>query len=58
MIIGEHPVHSELMTVSTSARTLYDCPTPWADELYFEDQLTAKQHQKFRQQEARIFNGG
>jgi hypothetical protein len=56
MIIGEHPADSELMTVPTSARVLYDCMTPWADELYFEDRLTEKQHQKFRRQEANILD--
>jgi hypothetical protein len=56
MIIGEHPADSELMTVPTSARVLYDCMTPWADELYFEDRLTEKQHQEFRRQEANILD--
>ena len=57
MIIGEHPNDSELMTASTSARVLYDCMTPWADELYFEGRLTDKQRQKFRRQEAEILDG-
>jgi hypothetical protein len=57
MIIGEHPADSELMTVSTSARVLYDCMTPWADELYFEGRLTDKQRQKFRRKEAEILEG-
>jgi hypothetical protein len=57
LIIGEHPIDSELMTVPTSARVLYDCMTPWADELYFEGMLTEKQHQKFRRQEAEILDG-
>ncbi len=54
MIIGEHPIDSELMTVPTSARKLYDCMTPWADELYFEDSLTEAQHRRFRRQEAEV----
>jgi hypothetical protein len=57
MIIGEHPAESELMTVPTSARVLYHCRTPWADELHFEGRLTDRQHQKFRRQEAEIFEG-
>jgi hypothetical protein len=57
MIIGEHPIDAELMTVPTSARVLYDCMTPWADELYFEGMLTDRQHQQFRRQEARILDG-
>jgi hypothetical protein len=57
LIIGEHPNESELMTAPTSARVLYDCPTPWADELFFEGRLTDKQHQTFRRYEAKIFDG-
>lgn len=57
LIIGEHPADSELMTVPTSARVLYDCMTPWADELYFEERLTEKQHQRFRRHEAEILDG-
>jgi hypothetical protein len=56
MIIGEHPNESELMTAPTSARVLYDCMTPWADELYFEGRLTTKQHQKLRRHEAKILD--
>jgi hypothetical protein len=54
MIIGEHPAISELMTLPTSAMVLYDCMTPFADELYYEERLTEKQRQKFRREEARI----
>jgi hypothetical protein len=57
LVIGEHPYESELMTVSTSARLMYDSPTPWADELYFEGRLTDRQHQKLRRQEAEILEG-
>ena len=56
MIIGEHPNESELMTAPTSARVLYDCMTPWADELYFEGRLTTKQHEKLRRHEAKILD--
>jgi hypothetical protein len=34
---------------------LYDCPTPWADELWFEDRLTERQHVKMRAHEAQLF---
>jgi hypothetical protein len=57
MIIGEHPNDSELMLAPTSARVLYDCMTPWADELYFEERLTEKQHRKLRRHEAKILDG-
>jgi hypothetical protein len=54
LVIGEHPNEAELMTAPTSARVLYDCPTPWADELYFEGRLTVKQREKLRRHEAWI----
>jgi hypothetical protein len=56
MVIGEHPIDSELTGVPTSARVLYDCMTPWADELYFEGMLTEAQHRRFRRQEADVLN--
>jgi hypothetical protein len=56
MIVGEHPNDSELMLAPTSAQVLYDCMTPWADELYFEERLTEKQHRKLRRHEARILD--
>ena len=56
MIIGEHPADSELTFESTSARTLYDCMTPWADELYFEGMLTERQHERLRAREARVMD--
>ena len=56
MVIGEHPIDSELTAVPTSARMLYDCMTPWADELYFEGMLTESQHRRFRRQEADVLN--
>jgi hypothetical protein len=54
MIIGEHPADSELVFERTSARQLYDCMTPWADELYYEGRLTRRQHQRLRAREARV----
>lgn len=56
LVIGEHPNEAELMTAPTSARVLYDCATPWADELYFEGRLTEKQHEKLRRHEAWILD--
>jgi hypothetical protein len=56
MVIGEHPNESELMTAETSARVLYDCVTPWADELYFEGRLTDRQREKMRRHEAWILD--
>lgn len=56
LIIGEHPSESEFMLTPTTATVIYDCMTPWADELYFERRLTEKQHQKMRRHEARILD--
>ena len=55
LIICVHPQDAGVLTVSTSACTLYACPTPWADELYFEDRLTKRQHQKLRRLETELF---
>jgi hypothetical protein len=55
VIICEHPDDAGLLTAETSARTLYDCPTPWADEMYFEDRLTERQHYKLRHLETELF---
>jgi hypothetical protein len=38
-----------------AARTLYDCPTPWADELFFEGRLTPHQHARLRRMETGLF---
>jgi hypothetical protein len=55
LILCAHPNDAGLLTLHTSARTFYDCPTPWADELYFEERLTERQHHKLRQFETRLY---
>lgn len=55
LILCETPHDAGVLTVPTSAHTLYDCPTPWADELYFEGRLTERQHEKLRRSEAALF---
>jgi hypothetical protein len=55
LVICETPYDAGVLTDNTSARTLYDCPTPWADELLFEGRLTRRQHQKLRRMENGIF---
>ena len=57
LVICETPHDAGLLTVPSSARTLYDCPTPWADELYFEGRLTERQHVRLRRLETKIFEG-
>jgi hypothetical protein len=55
LVICETPHDAELLTVPTAARTLYDCPTPWADELYSDQRLTERQHARLRRWETALF---
>jgi hypothetical protein len=55
LVICEHPHDTGVLTVPTRARTVYDCPTPFADELKFEGRLTERQHRKLRRLEATVF---
>jgi hypothetical protein len=55
LIICETSLDAGVLTVPTSARTLLDSPTPWADEMFFERQLTKRQHAKLRRLETDIF---
>jgi hypothetical protein len=55
LVICETPHDAELLTVPTTARTLYDCPTPWADELYTDRRLTERQHTRLRRWETGLF---
>ena len=48
LVICETPADAGILFEPTSAVTLYDCPTPWADELMFEGLLTSRQHAKLR----------
>ena len=54
-VICEHPHDAGLLTTRTSARTFYDCPDPYADEMYCEGKLTDAQHRKLRQLETELF---
>jgi hypothetical protein len=55
LVICETPYDAGVLTVPMSAHTLYDCPTPWADELYCEGRLTERQHSRMRRLEAHLF---
>lgn len=55
LVICEEPYDVGVLTTPTSARTLYDCPCPWADELFFEGRLTPRQHARLRREEAALF---
>lgn len=51
LVICEHPQDAGVLTTKTSAFRFYDCPDPYADELYDEGKLTARQHARFRRLE-------
>lgn len=55
LVIGETPNNAGVLTAVRSARTLYDCPQPWADEAYFQGRFTARQHKRLRRFESRLF---
>jgi hypothetical protein len=55
VVICAHPDDAGVLTARTAARTLYDCPTPWADEMNFEGRLTRRQHYKLRRLETDLF---
>lgn len=55
LIICEHPQDAGLLTVRTSAHTFYDCPNPYADELWYEGKLTDRQREKFRRLEKELY---
>lgn len=57
LVICETPHDAGVLGAATAARTLYDCPTPWADELYFEGRLSGRQHARLRRLETEIFEG-
>ena len=54
LVICEHPQDAGLLTTDMAARTFYDCPDPYADELYDEGKLTKAQHAKFRRAEVEL----
>lgn len=57
LVICATPYDAGVLTTGTSARTLYDCPTPWADEVLYEGRLTRRQHSRFRRWEKHFLEG-
>jgi hypothetical protein len=57
LVICETPYDAGVLTRRTSASTLYDCPAPWADEVYYDGRLSGGQHAKLRRLELQIFEG-
>jgi len=57
LVICETSFDAGVLRGPTSAKTLFDCPTPWADEMYFEDRLTTRQRRKLRRLEKDVYAG-
>jgi hypothetical protein len=57
LVICETPYDAGVLNQPTSACTVYDCPAPWADEVYYDGRLTKRQHAKMRRLEIRVFEG-
>ena len=57
LVICETPYDAGVLTRPTSASTLYDCPAPWADEVYCDGRLSERQHAKLRHLELGLFEG-
>jgi hypothetical protein len=48
LLVCETAADAGVLAALPAANTLFDCPTPWADELLFEGQLSGGQHAKLR----------
>jgi hypothetical protein len=57
LVICETPYDAGILTRSTSASTLYDCPAPWADEVHYDGRLSGGQYAKLRDLELKLFEG-
>lgn len=55
-IIIEAPVDSYFVKYTKNAKIIYDCPTPFADELYYEKGLSEALHAKFLKDELEIYS--
>ena len=55
LVICETPYDAGVLVGDRAARTFYDCPTPWADELFHEGRLTQSQRHKLRRLETELF---
>jgi hypothetical protein len=57
LVICETPYDAGVLLRPTSARTLYDCPAPWADEVLYEGRLSGGQYAKLRDRELHLLEG-
>jgi hypothetical protein len=55
LLVCETPHDAGVLLDAGAVQTLYDCPTPWADELMFEGRLTPRQHARLRKLETDLF---
>jgi hypothetical protein len=55
LVMCEHPQDAGLLTVPMKPRTFYDCPDPYADELYDEGKLTPEQRDRFKRLETELY---
>lgn len=55
LVICETVYDAGVLAFAGSARTLYDAPAPWADEVYFDGRLSERQHANLRRLETGIF---
>jgi len=55
LVICETDADARVLAVPTSARTFLDSPAPFADEMFYEGRLTARQWRKLRARESAIF---
>jgi len=54
LVICETPNNAWVLTAAERARTLWDCPTPWADDVYLQGKVTVRQHARLRRREIRL----
>ena len=55
LVICETPYDAAVLAGNWAARTLYDCPTPWADEVFDEGRVTESQRDRLRRLELEVF---
>jgi hypothetical protein len=54
LVICAHPHDAGVLAAETSAVRFYDCPNPYADEVWYEGRLTPRQREKMRRFETRL----
>ncbi|MET7697858.1 hypothetical protein [Streptomyces sp. NPDC005485] len=54
LVICETPNNAWVLTAATKSHTMYDCPTPWADDVHLQGKVTERQHVRLRRREIRL----